>query len=106
MRRSKIRKVSRGQANQLKYRAAQCRLAFERDEGYCQVCGRNGNGGKLSVHHVIYLSQGGSDELDNLMTLCQSSGCWAHDRAHNLREPYLKIEWTGVEFVFEEVNHG
>lgn len=82
-----------------KYRAAQKMLARERDGWCCRCCGKwlgNGGGG---VHHVIYLSRGGSDELDNLILLCEFRPCMAHKRAHLLYEPYLYIKWDGEDFV-------
>ena len=42
---------------------------FERDDFKCRSCYyRNG----LSVHHIVYRSQGGPDEDWNLVTLCTS----------------------------------
>lgn len=47
---------------------------FSRDEYTCQVCKRkrdeNGKGLKLHAHHIIYRSIGGSDRVDNLLTVC------------------------------------
>lgn len=40
---------------------------LRRDNRCCQVCGKKHSG---QVHHVIPRSQGGTDELSNLMTLC------------------------------------
>ena len=40
----------------------------------CQVCGRGSEDGViLHVHHIIPASQGGSGDMENLITLC--SGC-------------------------------
>lgn len=43
------------------------REALQRDNHRCQVCGKDYSG---QVHHVIPRSQGGTDDLSNLMTLC------------------------------------
>ena len=47
---------------------------FSRDEYTCQVCKRkkdaNGEGLKLHAHHIIYRSRGGSDRVNNLLTVC------------------------------------
>lgn len=46
------------------------RLAvLDRDNHQCQNCGTGGDN-RLQLHHVIYRSQGGSNEQENLVTLC------------------------------------
>lgn len=45
----------------------QRREVLARDGYRCQQCGSSG---PLCVHHVVYRSDGGSDDLDNLATLC------------------------------------
>jgi len=45
-------------------------LVFKRDEFTCVMCERSGRGVKLEVDHKIPLSKGGTDDLDNLQTLC------------------------------------
>jgi len=41
---------------------------FERDDYTCQYCGDRG--GQLECDHVVPLSRGGPDTLDNLLTAC------------------------------------
>lgn len=41
-----------------------------RDENKCRKCNREDG---LEVHHIVAVSDGGSNEMDNLITLC--SGC-------------------------------
>ena len=47
---------------------------FSRDNYTCQVCKRkrdvDGKRLKLQAHHIIYRSLGGSDRVDNLLTVC------------------------------------
>lgn len=45
---------------------------FERDNYTCRICGRNPteDNVKLEVDHIIPFSQGGSNKIDNLQTLC------------------------------------
>ena len=47
---------------------------FSRDNYTCQVCKRkrddDGESLKLHAHHIIYRSLGGSDRVDNLLTVC------------------------------------
>lgn len=47
------------------------REVFKRDNYTCCECGaRKSDGATLHVDHVIPVSKGGTDELDNLQTLC------------------------------------
>lgn len=65
---------------------ARRKRVYRRDDYTCQNCGRksgphatNGNGVRLHAHHVVPKSKGGSNGLDNLVTLCES----CHNRAHD-----------------------
>ena len=51
------------------------RQVLERDGWRCQVCGSMQN---LQVHHLKFRSQSGSDEEQNLITLCAE----CHERMH------------------------
>ncbi|CAM4313856.1 RNA-guided endonuclease IscB [Vreelandella rituensis] len=46
-----------------------------RDKHRCRVCSSEDS---LQVHHLVYRTNGGSDKLSNLMTLCRS----CHDNHH------------------------
>lgn len=53
-----------------KARAKEC---YARDAWTCQECGVHcRNKVKIQAHHVVPRIQGGSDDLDNLITLCAS----------------------------------
>jgi hypothetical protein len=43
-------------------------FVFARDNYTCQACGKKGK--ILRTHHIIYRSNGGSDRVDNLITVC------------------------------------
>lgn len=43
---------------------------IQRDNGKCQWCGKGSPEVRLEVHHVIPVAQGGSDAIENLITLC------------------------------------
>lgn len=44
---------------------------FKRDEYRCQICGRTAQHGiVLEVDHKVPVARGGSDEINNLWTLC------------------------------------
>jgi len=55
---------------------------FVRDGWKCRNCGSRND---LHQHHIEYRSHGGSDELDNLVTLC-----WKCHRA--VHDGKLKVE--------------
>ena len=45
---------------------------FKRDNYTCKECGATKEEITLHVDHIIPFSQGGTDELDNLQTLCET----------------------------------
>lgn len=53
-----------------------------RDKYKCRICGASfkGRSGKsLHVHHIVFRSNGGSDDIENLVTLCED----CHHTLHN-----------------------
>ena len=50
---------------------------LHRDKYTCQICGKKHT--RLEVHHIIYRSQGGTNDEDNLITLCKD----CHDALHD-----------------------
>lgn len=44
-------------------------FVFARDDYTCQVCGKSKDK-ILQTHHIIYRSNGGTDRVDNLITVC------------------------------------
>jgi hypothetical protein len=44
---------------------------FARDGYRCLMCGRTANQVELQIDHVISVAEGGTDELENLATLCR-----------------------------------
>ena len=53
----------------------------EQDYIKCEYCKKQGN----DIHHIIYRSQQGNDDISNLICLCRD----CHDRAHYKTKPYL-----------------
>lgn len=47
-------------------------MVLNRDNYTCQCCKGKHKDNKLEVHHIIFRSQGGSDEASNLITLCHT----------------------------------
>ena len=55
-----------------RYQLANLREAvFTRDRYTCQVCGKSVKDGViLHAHHIVYRSNGGTDRINNLLTVC------------------------------------
>jgi len=52
---------------------------LHRDNHTCQNCKDKSKDKRLEVHHIIWRTNGGSDEADNLVTLCKT----CHDKVHD-----------------------
>jgi len=61
---------------------------LNRDNYTCQHCKGRRKDSKLDVHHIIYRSNGGSDEEDNLITLCHTCHKGVHSKS-------IKLKLTG-----------
>ena len=70
---------------------------LRRDGRRCFECGK---AGRLEVHHVVHLSDGGTNDEENLVTLCRD----CHIRAHRPRESQSRSEWrTSVQELEEGI---
>lgn len=49
---------------------------LHRDNYTCQCCGKKNT--RLEVHHIIFRSQGGTDDENNLITLCEDCHAGVH----------------------------
>ena len=58
---------------------------LKRDNYTCVNC--NETGGNLHVHHIVPKSKGGTDEDDNLVTLCDRCHSVQDDEGHHLIIP-------------------
>ncbi|HET9232983.1 MAG TPA: HNH endonuclease, partial [Candidatus Eisenbacteria bacterium] len=58
---------------------------LERDEWRCQAPGCTSRS-KLEAHHIVFRSQNGSDDPENLITLCHG-----HHR-HGIHDGYLRVD--------------
>ncbi|MGL5034334.1 MAG: HNH endonuclease [Microcystaceae cyanobacterium] len=45
---------------------------YQRDRHQCQGCGQTHLETQLNIDHIIPLAKGGSNDISNLQTLCQS----------------------------------
>ena len=61
---------------------------LNRDNYTCQCCKRKRKDSKLEVHHIIYRCNGGSDEVENVITLC-------HSCHFDLHHDKLKLKLNG-----------
>lgn len=77
MKRTRINPVSKKKrATDREWPAARA-AAIERDGGDCVVCGTY-VGDAAEVHHKLRRAQGGTHELDNLITLCTKDHVLVH----------------------------
>lgn len=56
------------------------RFVFERDFHRCVYCGGDGNGKSLHCDHVLAISKGGGNTVDNLVSACQRCNSSKRDR--------------------------
>lgn len=68
-------------------------MVLTRDEYTCQLCKGKHKDSKLEVHHIIYRRNSGSDEADNLITLCHTCHTKLHvDDSGKLDKKLLKLQ--------------
>ena len=68
-------------------------MVLNRDNYTCQCCKGKHRDSKLEVHHIVFRSQGGSDEESNLITLCHT----CHKNLHSGKiNPKLKGKVKGT----------
>lgn len=63
-------------------------MVRNRDHYTCQCCKGKHKDKKLEVHHIVFRSQGGSDEESNLITLCHT----CHTKLHH---GLIKLKLSG-----------
>jgi len=54
---------------------------LERDDNRCKTCGFNGKG--LHVHHIEYKRNGGNEDMNNLITMCNQCHMRIHGQNKN-----------------------
>lgn len=57
--------------------ASRKEAVLHRDSYTCQCCGKKNT--RLEVHHIIFRSQGGTDDENNLITLCENCHKGVHE---------------------------
>ena len=48
------------------------KYVFERDRNQCQSCGKTDRETQLTIDHIIPLALGGTNDISNLQTLCNT----------------------------------
>jgi hypothetical protein len=83
------RAMQRARARLAKTRlAAACVLVRERDGGRCRVCGDPRD---VEVHHIVFRSQGGGHDPENLVCLCADCHGAVHARRLWLTGPASRL---------------
>ena len=68
------------------------REAILNRDGYaCQICGKKH--ARLEVHHIVFRSQGGTDDETNLITLCEDCHAGVHSGKIALNKKSKKINF-------------
>lgn len=84
---SKVKKAKKKSATKPKksrYISSTVRFAIlNRDNYRCVACGANAKETKLQIDHIIPVSKGGSNNLENLQTLCVDCNRGKSDRLWN-----------------------
>lgn len=62
---------------------------FERDQGLCRVCGAYAE--SPAIHHVRYRSEGGLNQLDNLITVHWMYSPRCHELVHSRKRLYQPV---------------
>ena len=70
-------------------------------DGYkCQVCKGKSGDSVLHVHHIVFRSQGGTDNPNNLITLCETCHKGIHDGSLKVKlKPRKQVDLKDVSFV-------
>jgi 5-methylcytosine-specific restriction endonuclease McrA len=85
---AKVYKPNKYKYNQLTWKETEI-VVFNRDRCKCMACFKRSK--SLTCHHIIPRCEGGSDDIDNLITLCI--------KCHN------EIEQTAIRSRFEIVTY-
>ena len=65
-------------------------MVFERDDFTCVYCGRNSGGIRMTIDHVIPITQGVSNDSENLVTCCSECNLDKWDRTIEQWDAYCQ----------------
>lgn len=70
------------------------RFVHARDKGECRECGRKVSFRKFHCHHVLEVSQNGTNHPTNLVTLCRA----CHEKKHaHMQNPNERVSYRSGE---------
>lgn len=72
-------------------------IVYQRDNWRCRKCGEQDTA-KLTVHHVIFRSQGGNHRPENLVTVCWKCHMLIHDKI-------VRVLWRSGDWFFADERH-
>lgn len=61
---------------------------YEKQNGLCAYCGRRRSRKRMTIDHIIPLSKGGTDDMDNLQCTCKM--------CNYLKEDMMPHEFTAL----------
>lgn len=73
-------------------------LILQRDNRRCAMCSI-GSPAKLQVHHIVPIANSGTDEHNNLLTLCNNCHLLVHKEGWEKYEAYFKSHTSSLEEV-------
>ena len=81
--------MNKRKRNDNKLYAITRKQAFERDDGCCVICGSSWG---LQCHHIVFRSQCGLSELNNICCLCLK----CHNDAHGVNAKKIRTHLLEV----------
>lgn len=64
------------------------RTIYDRQNGLCAYCGQHRNRKYMTIDHIIPLSKGGTDDIDNLQCTCK--------KCNQFKDNMLPSEFTAL----------
>jgi len=75
-------------------------MILNRDGGKCQKCGSNE---RLEIHHKIPVCQRGSDEVENLITMCFQCHRHMHRGLYSKNTRIVNVDYSTARWIEEQI---